>query len=49
MNPDELRAMQAPLKEQYRSDPKAAVVTFHAEARMAEGIARSWDPASEPY
>jgi len=41
MNADALRAMQAPLKEKYKSDPAAAVVTFHAEARMAEGIACS--------
>jgi uncharacterized OsmC-like protein len=41
MKADELRAMQAPLKEKYKSDPEAAFVTFHAEARMAEGIACS--------
>ncbi len=41
MNADELRAMQAPLKEKYKSDPEAAVVAFHAEAHMAEGIACS--------
>jgi uncharacterized OsmC-like protein len=30
MTPDELRALQAPLKEQYRKDPAAAVVTLRA-------------------
>ena len=30
MTPDELRAMQAPLKERYRADPQAAVVTLRA-------------------
>lgn len=41
MKADELRTMQAPLKDKYKSDPSAAVVTFHAEAHMAEGIACS--------
>jgi OsmC-like protein len=30
MTPDELRAMQAPLKERYRADPARAVVTLRA-------------------
>ena len=30
MTPDELRAMQAPLKERYLADPGAAVVTLRA-------------------
>lgn len=38
MNANELRAIQTPLKDKYKSDPAAAVVTFHAESRMAEGI-----------
>lgn len=41
MNSDDLRAVQAPLKQKYESEPEAAVVVFHAEARMAEGIACS--------
>jgi len=39
MKADELRALQSPLKEKYRIEPAAAVVTLHAESRMAEGIA----------
>jgi len=39
MNANELRALQAPLKERYRSDATAAVVTLRAEGRIAEGIA----------
>lgn len=40
MNGDELRAMQAPLKDRYRSDPAAAVVTLHASGSLdGEGIA----------
>ena len=31
MNRDELRAAQAPLKERYRSDPAAALITLKAE------------------
>jgi hypothetical protein len=39
MNADELRGLQAPLKERYRQQPETAVVTLRAEARAAEGIA----------
>jgi uncharacterized OsmC-like protein len=34
----ELRALQAPLKERYRSDPDAAVVTLAAQATLGEGV-----------
>jgi uncharacterized OsmC-like protein len=39
MQADELRALQAPLKERYRNEPAAAVVTLRAEGRIGEGIA----------
>jgi uncharacterized OsmC-like protein len=40
MNTDDLRAMQAPLKEKYRQEPGAAVVTLHARGALDEaGIA----------
>ena len=39
MNADELKALQAPIKDRYRNDPAAAVITLRAEARAAEGIA----------
>ena len=39
MNAQELRALQAPIKEKYKADPDAAVVTLRAEGRMGEGIA----------
>ena len=39
MNAQELKALQAPIKERYRSDPGAAVVTLRAEGRLGEGIA----------
>jgi uncharacterized OsmC-like protein len=39
MNADALKAMQAPIKDRYRNDPAAAVVTLKAEGRIGEGIA----------
>jgi uncharacterized OsmC-like protein len=39
MNADQLRALQAPLKERYKSDAGSAVVTLKAEGRIGEGIA----------
>src|SRR5262245_242228 len=39
MNADELRAIQAPLKEKYRSDPTRATVTLRSESRRSDGIA----------
>src|SRR2546428_6511523 len=38
MNADEMRAMQAPLKDRYRADPSAAVVTLRAVGKLGEGI-----------
>lgn len=38
MNADELRALQAPIKERYRSDAEAAVVTLRAQGRIDEGV-----------
>jgi uncharacterized OsmC-like protein len=35
---DELRAVQAPLKERYREDPAAALVTLTAHATLGEGV-----------
>ena len=34
MNPDQLRALQAPLKASYREDPSAAVMTLRARGRL---------------
>jgi uncharacterized OsmC-like protein len=38
MNADELRSIQAPLKERYREAPDAAVITLKAEGRIGEGV-----------
>jgi uncharacterized OsmC-like protein len=37
MNADDLRALQAPLKDRYRDDPDAAVVTLRARGSLDEG------------
>jgi uncharacterized OsmC-like protein len=39
MNAEELKALQAPIKDRYRSDPQAALITLRAHGRMGEGIA----------
>jgi uncharacterized OsmC-like protein len=38
MNADELRALQAPLKQKYRDDADAAVITLRASGDASEGI-----------
>jgi uncharacterized OsmC-like protein len=39
MNQETLKAMQAPLKERYKTQPDAALVTLHAEGRALDGVA----------
>jgi len=41
VNADELRALQAPIKERYRADAEAAVVTLRAEGRIGEDVSCS--------
>ena len=38
MKTEELRALQAPLKERYRESPGAALITLKAQGRMGEGV-----------
>jgi uncharacterized OsmC-like protein len=38
MNRDELRALQAPLKQNYRDDPAAALITLTAEGSLGDGV-----------
>lgn len=38
MNANELRELQAPLKEQYRTQPGAAIITLRAQGKIGEGI-----------
>ena len=41
MDAAQLKAMQAPLKDRYRSDPAAAVITLEAQGRLGEGASCS--------
>jgi len=45
MNAEDLRALQAPLKEKYRSDPATAVITLRAEGKLGDGITCRVDTA----
>src|SRR3989440_5523020 len=38
MNAEELRSLQAPVKERYRQQPETALVTLRAEGRLGEGV-----------
>lgn len=41
MKAEELKAVQAPLKERYRDEPESARITLEADGRLDEGIACS--------
>ena len=41
MQRDELRQIQAPLKERYEAEPESAVVTLKAEGMLGEGVSCS--------
>ena len=43
MERDELRAIQAPLKERYEEEPDAALVTLKASGSLGEGVSCSVD------
>ena len=38
MNADDLKAMQAPIKERYREAPDTALITLKAEGEVGEGV-----------
>ncbi len=38
MQAEDLKALQAPFKERYRSEPDAAVITLKAEGQLGEGV-----------
>jgi uncharacterized OsmC-like protein len=38
MRPEELREIQAPLKDTYRANPGAALITLKATGRLGEGV-----------
>src|SRR3954451_11662505 len=41
MDRDQLRALQAPLKERYRDTPDAALITLEADGTLGEGVSCS--------
>jgi len=43
MKRDELRAIQTPLKERYKDEPEAAVITLAASGRLGENVSCSVD------
>ena len=45
MDTTELKALQAPLKQRYRDDPAAALITLKAEGELGEGVTCSVDTA----
>jgi uncharacterized OsmC-like protein len=45
MNAQDLKALQAPIKDRYRNEPQAALVTLRARGRIGEGIACRVDTA----
>lgn len=38
MNAEALRALQAPIKDKYRAEPDAALITLKAQGRIGEGV-----------
>ena len=38
MNAEELKNLQAPLKEKYRAEPDSAIITLKAQGKIGEGI-----------
>jgi uncharacterized OsmC-like protein len=48
MTSAELRALQHPLKEQYKADPASAIRTFHARAVLADNITAVLDSQGKP-
>jgi len=43
MEREQLQAIQTPLKERYRGDPDAAVITLSAQGELGEGVSCSVD------
>ncbi len=41
MTTEELKQLQAPLKEQYRVEPNSAIITLKAQGKLGEGISCS--------
>src|SRR6266480_1543867 len=48
MNAEELRFLQAPVKERYRQQPETALVTLRAEGRLGEGVSCKIETGKAP-
>jgi uncharacterized OsmC-like protein len=48
MTAEELRSLQAPVKERYRERPETALITLRAEGRIGEGIICNVETAKAP-
>src|SRR5947209_14149184 len=38
MNAEELKSLQAPIKERYRNEPQAAMITLRAKGKIGDGV-----------
>src|SRR5689334_11284496 len=45
---DELRSIQAPLKDRYRHTPEAALITLRAQGRLADGVSCKVETGKAP-
>ena len=48
MKADELRSIQAPLKDRYRQAPEAALITLRAQGRLGEGVSCKVETGKAP-
>ncbi len=48
MKTDELRSIQAPLKDRYRQTPEAALITLRAQGRLGEGVSCKVETGKAP-
>jgi uncharacterized OsmC-like protein len=48
MDAEELRSIQAPLKERYRQAPEAALITLRAKGRLGEGVSCKVETGKAP-
>jgi len=48
MRDDQLRSIQAPLKQRYRQAPEAALITLHAQGRLGEGVSCKIETGKAP-
>src|ERR1700732_3886921 len=48
MNTDELRSLQAPVKDRYRQHPETALLTLRAAGRIGEGITCNVETGKAP-